>query len=336
MNTRFLETFVTLAQLRSFRATARALHATPAAISLRIKSLEDELQTELIDRNAKDFRLTAQAEYLLSHAKAVVDATRRLQSAARKDSAIRGRLRLGVIESVVHSWLAQYIRELNANYPELEIDLAVDMSNVLERRLRARELDLVIQVEGVDSIDIVSEALAIYPLHWIARKGLLDTRKEGLNQRLLQLPILTFGRGTAPQRALEEIVSKMANWNRRASPARRPWPPLCNWSRTAMASRRYRVYSSAIISTAANSSNCRYSLSRRPLSCRCVCIPMRRCWCTQRPMRPVLPARGIVRSLMRGISRRCAEYLDAIRSPVSFDHVMENRRWGRTVAPAPI
>lgn len=211
MNTRFLETFVVLAQLRSFRATARALHATPAAISLRIKSLEDELQTELVDRSAKDFRLTANAEYLLSHAKAVVDATRRLQSAARKDSAVRGRLRLGVIESVVHSWLAQYIRELNANYPEMEIELAVDMSNVLEKRLRARELDLVIQVEGVDSSEIVSEALAIYPLHWIARKGLLDTRKEGLNQRLLQLPILTFGRGTAPHRMLEEIVTKMAH-----------------------------------------------------------------------------------------------------------------------------
>jgi DNA-binding transcriptional LysR family regulator len=211
MNTRFLETFVILAQLRSFRATARALHATPAAISLRIKSLEDELQTELIDRASKDFRLTATAEYLLGHARAVVDATRRLQDAARKDNAIRGRLRLGVIESVVHSWLAQYIRELNVLYPELEVDLAVDVSNVLERRLRARELDLVIQVEGVESDDIVSEALAVYPLHWIARRGLLDIRKEGLNQRLLQLPILTFGRGTAPQRMLAEIVSKMAN-----------------------------------------------------------------------------------------------------------------------------
>jgi DNA-binding transcriptional LysR family regulator len=61
MNTRFLETFVILAQLRSFRATAQALHATPAAISLRIKTLEEELQTELIDRNSKDFRLTANA-----------------------------------------------------------------------------------------------------------------------------------------------------------------------------------------------------------------------------------------------------------------------------------
>lgn len=211
MNTRFLETFVILAQLRSFRATARQLHATPAAISLRIKTLEEELQTELIDRSCKEFRLTAHAEYLLGHAKAVVEATRRLQAAANKDNAIRGRLRLGVIESVVHSWLAQYIRELNAMYPELEVELAVDASNVLSRRLHARELDLVVQVEGVESGDIVSEALAAYPLHWIARKGLVDPRKEGLNQRLLQLPILTFGRGTAPHRMVEEIVSKMAS-----------------------------------------------------------------------------------------------------------------------------
>jgi DNA-binding transcriptional LysR family regulator len=211
MNTRFLETFVTLSQLRSFRATARALHATPAAISLRIKTLEEELQTELIDRSSKEFRLTAQAEYLLGHAKAVVDATRRLQAAAHQSSAIGGRLRLGVIESVVHSWLAQYIRELNVLYPELEVDLAVDISHVLERRLQARELDLIIKVEGMENADIVSEALATYPLHWIARKGLVDTRKEGLNQRLLRLPILTFARGTPPQRALEEAVRKMAN-----------------------------------------------------------------------------------------------------------------------------
>lgn len=211
MNTRFIETFVILAQLRSFRATARALHATPAAISLRIKSLEEELDTELIDRSSKEFRLTAGAEFLLGHAKAVVDATHRLQTAARKESVVRGRLRLGVIESVVHSWLTHYVRELNASYPELEIEMAVDTSSVLEKRLRARELDLVIRVEGIDSREILSEALAIYPVRWIARRDLLETRKEGLIQRLLRLPLLTFARGTAPQRALEEIVAKLAN-----------------------------------------------------------------------------------------------------------------------------
>lgn len=210
MNTRFIETFVILAQLRSFRATARALHATPAAISLRIKKLEEMLQTELIDRSAKEFKLTANAEYLLGPAKAVVDAARRLQTAASKENVVRGRLRLGVIESVVHSWLALYVRELNATYPELEIDLAVDTSSVLEKRLRAGDIDLVIQVEGIASNEIVSETLAIYPVRWIARNGLLSSRAAGLTERVLQLPILTFGRGTAPQRVVEQIVAQLA------------------------------------------------------------------------------------------------------------------------------
>jgi DNA-binding transcriptional LysR family regulator len=211
VNTRFIETFVVLAQLRNFRATARALHATPAAISLRIKSLEDELGTELIDRSATEFRLTPNAEHLLSYAKSVVNATRALQTAAGREGEVFGRLRLGVIESVVHSWLAYYVEQLRASYPELEIDLNVEPSSVLEKRLRARELDLVLQVDGINSNEIVSDALALYEVRWIARKGLLSASKEGLVKRVLEWPILTFGRGTTPQRMLTEIVETLAN-----------------------------------------------------------------------------------------------------------------------------
>jgi DNA-binding transcriptional LysR family regulator len=211
MNTRFLETLVMLAQLKSFRATARALHTTPAAISLRIKALEDELRTELVDRSAKDFQLTANAEYLLSYAKAVVDATQRLQNAARNESVVQGKLRLGVVETVVHSWLSDYIREINGSHPQLDIDLIVDGSALIEKKLRARELDLALSIEGSNSAEIISEPLALYPFRWIARSGLLLTHKEGLVNRVLQFPILTFGRGTTPHRALEEIVTKLAN-----------------------------------------------------------------------------------------------------------------------------
>ena len=54
-------------------------------------------------------------------------------------SALRGKLRLGVIETVVHSWLPHYMRRLAADYPQLEIDLTVDVSVVLQRRLMAGE-----------------------------------------------------------------------------------------------------------------------------------------------------------------------------------------------------
>ncbi|CAN7614797.1 LysR family transcriptional regulator [Trinickia sp. LjRoot230] len=210
MNTRFLETFVTLAQLESFRATARALHATPAAISLRIRSLEDELKCELIDRSTPKFRLTPAGQSLIGLAKNVVDSVRTLREAAGEQVVVGGTLRLGVIETVVHSWLAHYITYLNSNFPKLDVDLTVDSSAVLQRRLLGGELDLAIRVEGIDSRKIVSSAVASYPVRWIARRGLLSARKPGLALRVLSRPLLTFGRGTAPQVALESIVHALA------------------------------------------------------------------------------------------------------------------------------
>ncbi|WP_347554835.1 LysR family transcriptional regulator [Robbsia sp. KACC 23696] len=214
MNTRFLETFVTLAELESFRATARVLHATPAAVSLRIKSLETELKTVLVDRDHPVFRLTPAGQALLGPARAVVDAAQALRVAAGQEMVIGGRLRLGVIETVVHSWLSHYIAYLNNHYPDIEVDLTVDASAVLQRRLLAGELDLLLRVEGIDSTRIVSNALANYPVCWIARRGLISPRARDLPSRILKRPILTFGRGTAPQVALDSIVHGLAREQR--------------------------------------------------------------------------------------------------------------------------
>ena len=90
------------------------------------------------------------------------------------------------------------------------MDLTVDSSAVLQQRLLAGELDLAIRVEGIDSTKIASSAIASYPVRWIARRGLLSRRTTGLAARVLQRPILTFGRGTAPQVALQSIVHTLA------------------------------------------------------------------------------------------------------------------------------
>ena len=211
MNTRFLETFVTLAELESFRATARALHATPAAVSLRIRSLENELGAVLVDRSVSHFGLTPAGRNLLALARNVVTAERELREAAMRGTEIGGRLRLGVIETVVHSWLSSYIRQLSRQYPHIDVDLTVDSSSVLRHRLLCGELDLVIRVDGIDSPKIASSAIASYPVRWIARRGLFSSRTRVFGARLLRCPILTFERGTAPQIALESIVQAEAS-----------------------------------------------------------------------------------------------------------------------------
>ena len=207
MNTRFLETFVTLAQLRSFRATARALHATPAAISLRIKTLEEELQTELIDRGSKEFRLTANAEYLLGHAKAVVDATRRLQAAAHKDSAVRGRLRLGVIESVVHSWLTGWLKHMQASHPDFELELTVETTPVLIDQLQRGKQDLVFAALPATGEGVRTRAVTPMPMCFVGHKA-LHLRRRYRMADLLSLELLTFQRGSQPHVALIELFRK--------------------------------------------------------------------------------------------------------------------------------
>jgi DNA-binding transcriptional LysR family regulator len=87
----------------------------------------------------------------------------------------------------------------------------VDISPVLQRRLLNGELDLVVRVDSIDHPEIVSTALAVYPVHWIARKGLISPRPAGLAKRVLHHPIMTFARGTQPQRALEEALVDMAS-----------------------------------------------------------------------------------------------------------------------------
>jgi DNA-binding transcriptional LysR family regulator len=211
MNIVFIETFVTLARLRSFRATAKALYATPAAVSLRLKNLEGELGVELVDRSAKHFQLTAMGESLLDYAKAVLIATRKMELAAHNTVAIKGRIRLGVVETAVHTWLPDFMNQINKDHPELEIDLTVDTSNVLQKRLLADELDIIARIGSIDDPSIISIPLAMYSMQWIVHKEFFPSTPDNLARSILSIPIITFARGTQSQLAVEEFLIAMAD-----------------------------------------------------------------------------------------------------------------------------
>jgi DNA-binding transcriptional LysR family regulator len=58
MNSRFLETFIALARTPHLRRVAERLHATPGALSMRIRSLEEELGVQLFSADQKALALT--------------------------------------------------------------------------------------------------------------------------------------------------------------------------------------------------------------------------------------------------------------------------------------
>jgi DNA-binding transcriptional LysR family regulator len=209
VNTRFVETFVTLCRLRSFRATANVLHATPAAISMRIKALEDELRVALIDRTSPDFRLTPQGEGVLAHARRLLDSARALEHFAHDAARATPCLRLGVAEAVVHTWLADYIRALHHDHPHIEIALTVDTSDNLRTRLLACELDLAIQTQIGDAAGLASMEIARHSVDWIARRGLLGDasgRAFGNQDR----PVLLHALGVSPRDECAQAAHQLA------------------------------------------------------------------------------------------------------------------------------
>jgi len=94
MDTRFLESFVTVASCGSIAEAARRLNLKPAAVAQRLCALEAELGHSLVSRTGRTVRPTASGLAVLAEAHALLEATRALKAAAANDMPA-GQLRLG-------------------------------------------------------------------------------------------------------------------------------------------------------------------------------------------------------------------------------------------------
>lgn len=62
-----IRTFIQVAETGSFSRAASLLHKTPAAISYRIKTLEEQVATQLFLRTTRSVSLTLAGQHLLEH-----------------------------------------------------------------------------------------------------------------------------------------------------------------------------------------------------------------------------------------------------------------------------
>ena len=127
-----LEAFVWVADLGSFRKAADRLNTTQPNISSRIATLETLLGQTMMERDARSVRLTSKGTQLLIHARKVLRAVDDFADAASEASLIDGTLRLGVTEMIVHTWLSYFLKLLSTTFPQLHVELTVDLSVNLE------------------------------------------------------------------------------------------------------------------------------------------------------------------------------------------------------------
>jgi DNA-binding transcriptional LysR family regulator len=174
-----LRVFHAVAEAGSFTHAGEALNLSQSAVSRQISALEESLSVPLFHRHARGLILTEQGELLYSTAREVF-AKLAMTEGLLTESKDRPKGPLKVTTSVAFgsSWLTPRIREFLELYPDIQVSMVVDDS---ELDLSMREADVAIRLTPPRQPDLVQRHLLTVRIHVYAAPDYL--KKHGTPQR---------------------------------------------------------------------------------------------------------------------------------------------------------
>ena len=202
-----IETFLWVVTLGSFRGAGQRLNTTQPAISQRIAQLERELGVKLLNRDHRVISPTASGRQLLVYAEKLIGLRAEMIAEVGERSAMRGVLRLGVAETIVHTWLPRLIKSVNRAHPNLSLEIEVDITPNLTARLLAQEIELAFLLGPLSASGVRNRVLCDYPVGVLASPSLGLGKGRLKVQDLAKFPIITFPRKSQPY----EIVRSLFN-----------------------------------------------------------------------------------------------------------------------------
>ena len=150
-----LRAFVTVAELRSFAAAAKALHLSQPALSRRISHLEELLGVRLFDRTTRSVLVTALGLRFLEQVRGLVDDLDRsvlsLRDAAELEA---GDVTIACVFSAVHHFLPPVIRTFGERHPRVLVRLVEAGADDVLASVKHGEADFAINYIGMQDPEI--------------------------------------------------------------------------------------------------------------------------------------------------------------------------------------
>lgn len=206
MNLRFIEAFVWVARLRSFRAASEKLHTTQTAISSRIASLESDFGVRLFERDKRTVTLTRSGEELLKYAEELLGISARMIEAVADRASYGGTISIGAVEGVVHTWLPELLRRLRNSFPQARVEIHSYMTANLHDELLKGNIDLAFTAESLSHASVENRPICEFQMRWVTSSKAWNGNLISGREILERLPLLTFLRDSLVHR---DVVSKL-------------------------------------------------------------------------------------------------------------------------------
>ncbi|MEQ9946233.1 LysR family transcriptional regulator [Pectobacterium aroidearum] len=207
MSLKALRTLVAIAQYGSFARAAEAVCLTQSAVSLHVRSLEEDFKVLLFDRSRRVPVLTEAGHRAVEQARDILAQYDGIAAELGESGELAGRLRIGAIQTALAGVLPAALAALRHAHPRLRVLVNSGMSAELAIRIDAGELDAAVTTEPVKPYPT---GLVSTPLYqegfWIVAPSALaslDTR-----QLLQEHPFIRFDRRAWAGRTIDRELRR--------------------------------------------------------------------------------------------------------------------------------
>ncbi|CAN7738070.1 LysR family transcriptional regulator [Caballeronia sp. LjRoot34] len=173
-----IRAFVAVAREGSLTRAAQLLHLTQPAVSLQLKSFQDQLNLRLLARSPRGLTLTTDGLKLLPYAENILHAIGDFEAAAGNMlTVLSGTVSIGTILNPQTIRLGAILQHMASHYPEVRTRLRHAMTGQVLDQIRSGTLDAGFYLGMPGDIDgIEFHAIALMPITYyvIAPKGWQD------------------------------------------------------------------------------------------------------------------------------------------------------------------
>jgi DNA-binding transcriptional LysR family regulator len=147
MDSRFLQSFIYVAELGSIAEAARQLDLTPAAVAQRVKMLESELGISLIRRSGRTVAPTEEGARILERGRKVLRDIRDLRDDLADSADLSGKLRLGGTPTMMLAVIPDLASRFLSQHPQVDTYLEPGTSATLFRKVVDGDLDAALLIQ---------------------------------------------------------------------------------------------------------------------------------------------------------------------------------------------
>ncbi len=164
MDISLLKTFLSVVKTRHFGKAGEILFITQAAVSARIKQLENTLGTPLFTRDRNNIQLTPAGDRLLRHAEIIVNGWERARLDVALEEHFAQSLAVGTTMDLWQICVREWTEKIYRSHPNLTLHLEMNKLDTMINLVLNGMLDLAFVFEPPTTPELIAREMGKIPL----------------------------------------------------------------------------------------------------------------------------------------------------------------------------